>query len=316
MRPNDRVLPLSLMIGGATLILLDVARRIFRARQLFSPSPEPVKTWDPADYGIPREAVEEKWFETPDGELLYGWYCRAPHPVASAVYCHGNTGNITTSAMIIPHLLESGINVLFFDYRGFGKSTGSPNLAGIVTDGLAAAEFHETIRPKELPSILYGYSLGGAVAGQVIRHYPFDGLILQSTFTNLPDITRTAFPKLPLHLLAGNFFDTIGAIRKLRVPLLLVHGDADETVPCWMSHALYDACPSVKRIEIVKDGLHKDLYLRDAASLNRAAHEFAASLPHHAGDASVRQNARGRAIDSLRRAIRRLMRRRFAPQTV
>lgn len=313
-RTNEKALPLSLMIGGATVLAFELARRVFRASQLFCPSPEPVKSWDPADYGIPPEAVEEHWVETPDGELLYAWYCRAQNPIASALYCHGNTGNITTGAAVVPHLLESGINVLFFDYRGFGKSTGIPYLSGIVTDGVAAARFHDAIRPRELPSILFGYSLGGAVAAQVIRHHPFDGVILQSTFTNLPDITRTAFPKLPLHLLSGNFFDTIGSIRKLKVPLMIVHGECDETVPCWMAHALYNACPTAKRIEIVKSGLHKDLYLRDAPALVRAAREFASSLPGHAAHHRLRHSPS--RVHALLRLIRRSMRRRFTPQTV
>src|SRR5687768_2783434 len=93
-RSKSLALPL-LAAGGVVLTAGEIARRIYRHNQLFCPSPEPVKTWDPADYGIPRRAVEEKWFETPDGELLYGWYCRSDRPIASALFCHGNTGNLT-----------------------------------------------------------------------------------------------------------------------------------------------------------------------------------------------------------------------------
>src|SRR6185436_10712826 len=178
-----------LLIGGA-LAGAEIGRRIFRRTQLFCPSREPLISWDPTDYGIRPGAVEERWFESPDGETLHGWYCRAEHPKASAVFCHGNTGNLTTSADVIPHLLNAGFNVLFFDYRGFGKSSGRASFGGVVSDGITASRFHEEIRPKDLPSILYGYSLGGAVAAQVIRRHPFDALILQSTFTNLRDLAR------------------------------------------------------------------------------------------------------------------------------
>ena len=74
-----------LIAGGLTFLALDLARRIFRHTQLFCPSREPDKSWNPADYGINRELVDELWFETDDGEMLHGWYCRAEKPIASAV---------------------------------------------------------------------------------------------------------------------------------------------------------------------------------------------------------------------------------------
>lgn len=268
-----------LLVGGAAITAIDLARRAFRHHQLFAPSADPLKSWDPSDYGIPADAVQEVRFPTPDGETLYGWYCRSPRPVASALYCHGNRGNLTTSAEVIPHLLDAGINVLFFDYRGFGRSTGQPSINGIVSDGVTAARFHDEIRPKSLPSILYGYSLGGAVAAQVIKRYPFDALILQSTFTSLPKITRVLFPRIPLHLVAGNVFDTLSVIRKLKVPLLIIHGASDEVVPTAMARELFDACTAAKKLEIIDGGQHKDLYTRDCDSIVWSINRFAAALP-------------------------------------
>ncbi|MGZ8852295.1 MAG: alpha/beta hydrolase [Thermoanaerobaculia bacterium] len=308
---------LPLVVGGTAIAALDLVRRIFRHAQLFSPSPNPARSWNPADYGVSPEAIEEHWFETPDGELLYGWYCRSPRPVASAVFCHGNTGNLTTSADVIPHLLAAGMNVLFFDYRGFGKSSGIPSINGVVSDGVTAARFHDTIRPKSLPSTLYGYSLGGAVAAQVIKRHAFSGLILQSTFTSLPKLARVHFPRFPLHLFTGDLFDTLNVIRRLTVPLLVVHGGADEVVPCSMARELYEACSAVKNIQIVDDGLHKDLFTRDGDSVVWAINRFAANLSdaskhillevEHFSDAMVHA-----ALRSIRRLIRRLT---AAPQT-
>lgn len=307
-----------LLAGSTALIALDVARRIFRQWQLFCPERQPVISWNPADYGIPPDAVEEHWFETPDGELLYGWYCRAKNPIASGVFCHGNTGNLTTTARIIPHLLDSGINVLFFDYRGFGRSTGLASMRGVVSDGITAARFHDQLRPKHLPSILYGFSLGGAIAAQVIRHHHFDGLILQSTFTSLPHIARVIFPRLPLHLFAGNFFDTLSVVQRIRVPVLVMHGTDDEVVPCWMAHALHDACASVKSIQIVEGGLHKDLYDRDADSLVWAVNRFATDLvATRTNEEQVEQPSMAELwMDATWRLIRRGMRRRMTPQSL
>ena len=266
-----------LLGAAAVLAALDLGRR-YRHAQIFSPERKPVRTWNPEDYGIDRNAVEELWIPTPDGERLYAWYCRAPQPKASGVFCHGNTGNLTISADIIPHLLAAGLNILFFDYRGYGRSTGRTTYKGVISDGVTAARFHESLRPRSLPSILYGFSLGGAVAAQVIRQHRFDALILQSTFTSLANITRAIYQRLPMHWLAGKLFDTLSVIRTLDVPLLVLHGTADEVVPCTMAHELFGACPGTKRIHCVDGGLHKDLYERDADSLVWAVSQFLAEV--------------------------------------
>lgn len=276
-RRQNRALPI--LLGGIAIAAFDVGRRLFRHTQIFCPDRKPLRTWDPADYGIPPQSVEEHWIDTPDGEVLHAWYCRAVNPKASGVFCHGNTGNLTISAEVIPHLLDAGFNVLFFDYRGFGKSSGYASYRGVIADGVTAARYHDTIRPPHLPSVLYGFSLGGAVAAQVIRRHPFDGLILQSTFTSLPQVTRHLFPRLPLHWFAGDLFDSLSVVRRLQVPLLVMHGTDDEVVPCWMAHELFDGCPTEKRIHIVSGGLHKDLYLRDPDALIWAISQFIADLP-------------------------------------
>jgi uncharacterized protein len=303
----------SLLIGAAVLLALDVGRRLFRRAQLFEPERKPVISWKPEDYGIPRERAEELWFETDDGEILYGWYCRSANPIASALYCHGNTGNLSNTAHVMPYLLDAGINVLLFDYRGFGRSTGSPSLSGIIDDGVTAARLHEQLRPKNLPSILYGYSLGGAIAAQIIRRHPFDGLILQSTFTNLPDIARVTFPRVPLHLIRGRLFDTIEVVRNLTVPVLIIHGRTDEVCPFWMAQQLHDVCgASSKKLILVDGGLHKDLFARpDAQKLVTEINRFAAELqctPHVVQDKpSPAELLLDRALRYIRRYWRRLV---------
>jgi fermentation-respiration switch protein FrsA (DUF1100 family) len=310
-RPRSLVdmLALPLVIGGSVLLAAAFGRRVYRRTQIFKPSPEPERGWDPAAYGIPAGACEEHWIETPDGEQLYAWYCRAQNPVASALFCHGNRGNLTISADIIPHLLSANLNVLFFDYRGFGKSSGTPSYGGVIEDGLTAARFHDSIRPKELPSILYGYSLGGAVAAQVLRRHRFDGLILQSTFTSLTAMARLLHPQVPLHLLAGDLFDTRDCVSKLKIPLLILHGSADESIPCAMAHELFGACTTPKRIHIVEGGMHRDLYERDPQAMVWAISQFLADLPRYAQPCPIEPASPfEESIDAALRVVRHALR--------
>jgi fermentation-respiration switch protein FrsA (DUF1100 family) len=282
----DAAVPL--LAGGAAVVAAEAARRLYRLHQLFEPSREPEIDWDPASYGLPRDRVEPLAIQTPDGETLDAWYCRAPRPIASSLYCHGNKGNLTTVAHAIPYLLDAGLSVLLFDYRGYGRSSGHPSVGGIAKDVLAAARVHERIRPRGRPSILYGYSLGGAIAAQAVRKHPFDGFILQSTFTTLPEVTRVLFPRLPLHLVSGNLYDTLSVIRKLDLPVLFLNGGADEVCPISMTHALHDACPSThKRLVIVEGGHHKDLYQLDPDALVWAVSQFVTGLAENAVIASA-----------------------------
>lgn len=307
---HDLAVPL--LVGGLAVLAAELGLQSYRHSHIFVPSDQPEKSWDPADYGIPRDAVTEHWIETPDGEMLNAWYCRTEKPVASALFCHGNTGNLTTSADVVPHLLAAGFNVLVFDYRGFGRSSGKVTYAGVISDGVTAARFHDRIRPAHLPSVLYGFSLGGAVGAQVLRRHVFDAVILQSTFSSLTSLTRVLHPRVPLHLLAGDLFNTLDVIRRLTIPLLVLHGTEDETCPSWMGHELHDHCPApMKRIHAVEGGMHKDLFQRDPDSLVWAISQFLADLPRDERQAfSVEETPRieqwkASALRAWRRIFRR-----------
>lgn len=263
--------------GGAALLLVERWLRSFQSSKVLSPEAEPLDSWDPVRYGIPEGRAVDVWFDAADGETLHGWYCRAELPRASILFCHGSAGNLTTMAHVVPHLLAAGCNVLIFDYRGFGRSGGRPSLRGVVDDALTAARFHDEIRPAHLPSILHGFSLGGAVALQILPKHPFDALILQSTFTSLRDIARIVHPHVPLHMLAGGLFDNLAAVRRLRIPLLVIHGTEDELVPCSMAHALFDACPTARQLRIVEGGMHKDVFAHDGDALVWSIAELAES---------------------------------------
>ncbi|HVT45845.1 MAG TPA: alpha/beta hydrolase [Thermoanaerobaculia bacterium] len=299
-------------VAGASLLLttLEVARRLFRRSQVFLPEREPLRSWSPSDYGISSAAVEDIFIETHDGERLHAWYCRSDEPVGSMLYCHGSRGNITTTADVIPHMLASGINVLLFDYRGYGKSSGFPTTRGLILDGLAAADLHEKIRPADLPSVAYGYSLGGPIAADVARRVGFDGMILQSTFTNLSDAARVMFPKIPLHYIAGNPYNTLRAIASLAIPLLIVHGEADDVCPPWMAESLFRNCSERKELLLVPGASHCDVYSIAPDLVSETIRGFITRLPPSQRDGNGRVHEVSH-YDRLFRALR-LFTRRFS----
>jgi uncharacterized protein len=285
---------------------LEGLRLLFRNSQLFCPDKLPLRSWNPEDYGFELDQVDQILFESEDGTLLDGWYCRAKRPVASILFCHGNSGNLTWTAEAVAALTRAGLNVLTFDYRGFGRSSSFTTLSGVLADAHAAMHEHDRIRPALLPSILYGYSLGGAIAVQTADKGQFDGLILQSTFTNLQDMARLRYPRLPLHLVSGKEFDTLKKMEELQIPALVIHGAEDEVVPCWMGEKLFDTCSTPGGRLLVLDGaLHTDLYERDAATIVEAIRKFATSLPEQTSTEVEPESETAGWYDRLAGTIRR-----------
>lgn len=282
LRLPDSPASLAVATGALILLFLEVARRRFRHSLMFCPDRDPLISWSPADHGLPGERVMDLHFPGPKGEMLHGWYCQAERPIASALYCHGNSGNLTYSAAVIPHLVSAGISVFLFDYRGFGKSHGVPSLAGVVADARAAAREHDRIRPRHVPAIAYGYSLGGAIAARLVGKHRFDGLALQSTFTSVREMARLRSGRFPLHLISGNFFNTALALSRLEIPVMLIHGTEDEVIPVRMAHELVSSCRVAPAVHLIEGGEHKNLYQRDGEAILGCLRTFISTLELHA----------------------------------
>lgn len=252
------LIPIAGLVAAGVLGSAELGRRLFRNARLFDPDPDPVSTWNPSDYGFDPDDTEEVTFES-DGAELYGWYCRAKKPRASILFCHGKSGNLSWFLPGVKALVDSGLNVFTFDYRGYGRSSGRPSIRGVVRDTVAAAREHERRKPENLPAILWGYSLGGAIGAQAFVECSFDGMVLHSTFTSLPEITRLHYPGTALHLLAGSLYDTLSFVRDLHVPLLVLHGDEDETVPVDMGRSLHESCAGSTFV-MIPGGMHGNLF--------------------------------------------------------
>ncbi|UGT60848.1 alpha/beta hydrolase [Nocardia asteroides] len=198
---------------------------------------------------------------TADGETLHAWWLPAREPIGHILFAHGNAGNIGDRLPIFALLTAAGFDVLSFDYRGYGRSTGRPSERGTYLDA-RAARAALLARPGVDPErvVYLGKSLGGAVVTELAAAHPPAGAVLMSTFTGLRAAARSVFPVIPAPLVP-DAYPTLRRIGDLRIPLLLMHGDRDELLPVEHSRRLYTAAPDPKRLEIFPGCGHNDLIM-------------------------------------------------------
>ena len=241
---------------GLALLLVALLAYAMRTQLLntltFFPSRDIFAT--PADIGFTFEDVA---IQTADGERLHGWWVPSPGPeVKGAVLIfHGNAGNIASRLIFLDRLTRLGFSVLLFDYRGYGRSTGSPSEEGTYLDARAA---RKALPAVDGPIIYLGVSLGGAVAAALAVESPPDGLILQSTFTSVRDMARIHYPIIPASFVP-DAYKTERRLTQVRVPTLFIHGESDRIVPVQHSVELHRAAAGPKRLERVPGADHNDV---------------------------------------------------------
>src|SRR6185295_707516 len=177
---------------------------------------------------------EDVHFAASDGVKLHGWFFPAntnSHRADLAVLiCHGNGGNISHRLDLCEVMLETGVNVFVFDYRGYGHSEGRPGEEGTYRDAQAACHW---LRAKGLAGtniIAFGESLGGGVISELAVREPLAGLILQSTFTSVPDVGAELFPWLPVRWISTIKYDTRSKLPRLKMPVLVMHSRSDSLI--------------------------------------------------------------------------------------
>jgi len=185
-----------------------------------------------SELGRPFEDVR---FKAGDGVELNGWFFPAntnsPRAKQAVLHCHGNGGNISHRLDTCAALLGTGVSVFLFDYRGYGQSEGRPGEEGTYRDAEAAYQWLRQRGFAGTNIVAFGESLGGGVAAELALHEPLGGLVLQSTFTSIPDIGSELFPWLPVRWLGTIHYDTRRKLPSLRIPVLVMHSRADEIVP-------------------------------------------------------------------------------------
>ena len=204
--------------------------RWFEHSQVYHP--DRVLTATGAELGRPFEDV---WFKASDGIELNGWFFPAntnsPRARLAMLVCHGNAGNIGDRLDTCAALLATGVSVFLLDYRGYGRSQGRPSEEGTYRDVQAA---YQWLRQKGFPGtniIAFGESLGGGVATELAVRETVGGLVLQSTFTSIPDIGAELFPWLPVRWIAKIRYDTHAKLPRLNIPVLVMHSRVDEIIP-------------------------------------------------------------------------------------
>jgi fermentation-respiration switch protein FrsA (DUF1100 family) len=204
---------------------------------------------------------EEVTFAARDGPRLHGWFfpaaADAPYRHLAVLHCHGNGGNISHRLDVAAALLETGVNVLLFDYRGYGRSHGRPSEEGTYRDAEAAHAWLVARGFAPTHIIAFGESLGGAVVAELARRAPLAGLVLQSTFTSIPDVGAELFPFLPVRRLASIHYDTRAKLPGIHVPVLIMHGREDSLIRFAHAERNFAAANPPKRlVELAGD--HND----------------------------------------------------------
>lgn len=242
-------------LAAAAYLMVLLALVWLEDRLIFIPFRYPEGEWQPA--GL---AVVDAWFVADDGVRLHGWYLPHPQPVAYVLFCHGNAGNITHRAEVLRQMHHRvGAAVLVFDYRGYGKSEGSPNEDGVLRDARAARRWlAQQAQIPETHVVLMGESLGGAIAVHLAAELPGRALILENTFTSLPDVAAWHFPWLPVRWMMRSKLDALAKIRLCRTPLFQSHGDRDTIVPYPMGRRLFEAAAEPKQFYTLPGADHND----------------------------------------------------------
>ncbi|MBL9080498.1 MAG: alpha/beta hydrolase [Planctomycetales bacterium] len=250
------------------LMLLFVENRL-----IFAPTRNPRGTWNP-----PTSQGESVSFAASDGTKLTGWYLPHRQPSAVVLFACGNGGNVSYWADYFRTLqLQTRAAIFGFNYRGYGTSEGSPSEKGVLDDARSARRWLAT--REQVPEdqiVLIGRSLGGGVVVDLAQ----DGcraLVVESSFTSLPDVAARIYPFLPVRYVMRTRFDSLRKISAYDGPLFVSHGDADDLIPITMGRALYDTAPgNLKRFFTVEAGGHNDPqppeYFRELA-------EFLEQLP-------------------------------------
>ncbi|OGW65009.1 MAG: peptidase [Nitrospirae bacterium RIFCSPLOWO2_02_FULL_62_14] len=230
---------------------------VFDQLFVYHPHPWIERDWARAS-GLP---LEEVWFQAGDGTKLFGWYVQSSAASPVLLWCHGNAGNLIHRLENLGELYRLGLSVFIFDYRGYGRSSGTPSEEGLYQDALAAYGYltgTRGVRPERL--VLFGRSLGASVAGEVASRKPAAGLILESPFPSVAAVARALYGGLPMHWLISARFPLDERLQRIFMPVLVIHGDRDDIIPIEMGRQVFAAAREPKSFYVIEGADHNNTY--------------------------------------------------------
>ena len=233
----------------------------------------------PRDVGLTRAEVVT--FPTEDGLTLRGWFVPSSSspPAYTVLVLNGNAGNRAYRAPLAASLQQQGLQVLLFDYRGYGDNEGKPTEDGLRADARAARDYLVTRGDVDTSRLIYfGESLGTVLAIGLAAEHPPAGVILRSPFPSLVEVGQTHYPFLPVRLLLQDRFDAIDDIKRVTCPVLVLAGDRDRIIPLGQSRRLYDAATSPKELVILAGADHNDFELLAGDEMLGAISRFLGQL--------------------------------------
>jgi fermentation-respiration switch protein FrsA (DUF1100 family) len=211
-----------------------------------------------------KKQIEEVSIIAADGVRLHGWHVTgfSGKSGKTVLFCHGNAGNIGDREATIEIILSLGLNILIFDYRGYGISQGKPSEKGLYADVLAAYQY--LLLEKALSAtdiIVWGRSLGGPVAARLASEVPVSALIVESSFSSIPELGAELYPYLPVRFLARYQMNTRHYLQKRQsCPLLIIHSPDDKLIPFSHGQGNFQAAASPKSFLEIK-GDHNSGFL-------------------------------------------------------
>jgi pimeloyl-ACP methyl ester carboxylesterase len=267
------------MVGIIVLVVVGIVALAWFVRQVeprlaFYPFAGENRT--PADFGLAFTALT---IATTDGEQLRVWHLPRADAVAQVLYFHGNGGNLSLWSDILAGVVQHGYEVIAFDYRGFGVSTGAPTEQGLYRDVEAALALVDgPIRRKDLPLIYWGRSIGTTMAAYGASRRPPDGIVLEAGFPDARAILRDNPVMLALSLFATYRFPTAEWMARVTAPALVIHGDADSVIRYELGQQLYGSLTGPKQFVTVAGGDHNDALPADPAMYWGAVKDFVAAI--------------------------------------
>jgi pimeloyl-ACP methyl ester carboxylesterase len=269
-----------LVFVGLLCATIALAVVFFEESMLFFPTRYPQGFWDiEALRQGSGTRVDDHFFTTDDGVRLHAWWCRPPQDELGTadmvlLWFHGNAGNLSDRADLMLRLARIPAQVFIVDYRGYGRSEGKPTEQGLYRDAVAAWRYlldDRRVMPSKI--IIFGISLGGAVAVDLATRVSPAGLIVESSFTSVPDMAAHHYRIVPRALIRIRM-DSLAKIPRITAPKLHIHSQSDEIVPIELGRRLYEAAPRPKRFHEIAGAGHNETYIVGGAGYFEAIRSF------------------------------------------